>query len=596
MRLNSSSFVRLMGVALAASFWFAAAAVLGEGLTARLDPDTIHLGESAQLALQFEDCQPSTVPALPRVPGLNATYAGQGTSLTIDNGRQSMVLSLNYLVTASQPGVFTIPAIRVNVNGKIVSSSPVTLRVLKANEQAPAAAGQSEPALLKLIPAKTTIYLGEVLPLDVQLYYANAQDVQLDPLPADGFTSGKSVTLPQQQVRLGNRVYLLATVRTTVTATRLGDLKIGPAECRLNLRIPVARQRTGNPMFDDLFDDPFFGQRYQLQPRTLTSEAPTIHVLPLPAGNVPASFAGAVGSFTFSATASPTNVAIGEPITLTVRITGQGALDNVTLPPLNQWSNFKVYPPTSQVETTDQLGVEGTKTFQQVVVPESLDVKELPALAFSYFDPATRSYHTLTQPAVPVVVRPSAGGPSLTTANASGAPAGAPTDIVSLKVRLGTLSRIAPPLIQQPWFLALQTVPVLTWLGAVIWRRRRDHLARNPQLVRRQLVSKQLKRGLAELARQADANDADAFFALVFRLLQEGLGERLSLPAASITEAVLDEHLQPRGVDAALLAAAHELFQACNQQRYAPGGTRPDLAALVPKVESTLLAIGQLKL
>jgi len=40
----------------------------------------------------------------------------------------------------------------------------------------------------------------------------------------------------------------------------------------------------------------------------------------------------------------------------------------------------------------------------------------------------------------------------------------------------------------------------------------------------------------------------EAFFATLFRLLQEQLGERLELPASSITEAVIEEHLRPRGV------------------------------------------------
>jgi hypothetical protein len=345
---------------------------------------------------------------------------------------------------------------------------------------------------------------------------------------------------------------------------------------------------------DDFFDDSFMA-RYQLVPRRLTSEPQTIHVLPLPTNQVPPTFTGAVGDFTFEAAASPTNVAIGEPITLTLRVTGKGALDNVAAPPIDQWTHFKIYPPTSQVETTDPLGVEGTKTFQQVVVPDGLDVREVPALAFSYFDPTRRAYRTLTRPAVPIVVRPSSGGTVLANANAS-SPTPPPTDIVGLKIRLGTLSALAPPLVQRPWFLGLPLAPVLLWLAAVIWRQRQDHLARNPHLVRRQAVARKTRRGLAELTRLAEAHDVEAFFALTFRLLQEGLGERLRLPAASITEAVLDDELKPRGVAAETLAVAHELFQACNQQRYAPTGTTADLPVLAPKVEAALLAIRQLKL
>ena len=41
---------------------------------------------------------------------------------------------------------------------------------------------------------------------------------------------------------------------------------------------------------------------------------------------------------------------------------------------------------------------------------------------------------------------------------------------------------------------------------------------------------------------------SDEFFAVLFRLLQEQLGERLDLPASAITEAVIEERLSPLGI------------------------------------------------
>jgi len=70
--------------------------------------------------------------------------------------------------------------------------------------------------------------------------------------------------------------------------------------------------------------------------------------------------------------------------------------------------------------------------------------------------------------------------------------------------------------------------------------------------------------------------------------LQEQLGERLDLPASAITEAVVEERLQPLALDAELLANTRDLFQLCNQARYAPTQQPGELAALLPKVEATL--------
>jgi hypothetical protein len=71
------------------------------------------------------------------------------------------------------------------------------------------------------------------------------------------------------------------------------------------------------------------------------------------------------------------------------------------------------------------------------------------------------------------------------------------------------------------------------------------------------------------------------------------LGERLDLPATAITEAVLDDRLQGRA-PADLVGQLHELFQVCNQARYAAHRTSQELMALVPKVETALRDLRQL--
>ena len=74
--------------------------------------------------------------------------------------------------------------------------------------------------------------------------------------------------------------------------------------------------------------------------------------------------------------------------------------------------------------------------------------------------------------------------------------------------------------------------------------------------------------------------------------LREYLAERR--PSA-ITEAVIEEHLRPRGVPETTLASLHELFQTCNLARYAPIKTSQELAAIIPKLEAILRELQGLK-
>jgi hypothetical protein len=140
--------------------------------------------------------------------------------------------------------------------------------------------------------------------------------------------------------------------------------------------------------------------------------------------------------------------------------------------------------------------------------------------------------------------------------------------------------------VQQSWFLALQALPVVAWLSAVVWRRRTEQLANNPRLRRRRQVAQLVRQGLLELRQHVAANRSDDFFAALFRLLQEQLGERLDLPASAITEAVIEERLRPRGVPETTLASLRELFQTCNLARYAPIKSSQELAAIIPKFEA----------
>jgi hypothetical protein len=318
----------------------------------------------------------------------------------------------------------------------------------------------------------------------------------------------------------------------------------------------------------------------------------------LPTDTLPPGFDGAVGNYTLTATAGPLNVVAGDPITVRVQITGRGSLDALNLPAQEAWKNFKSYPPTSKIETTDQLGLQGTKTFEQVITPESPEIKELPAFSFSFFDPDAKQYRTLTQPAIPLTVRPGGAAPAPVVAATSKFAADTPPprqDIVHIKPRPGTLAQISPPLIQQPWFLAMQGVPVLAWLAAAGWRKRADSLANNPRLRRQRQVAQIIRTGLEELRRHAAANRSEEFFAALFRLLQEQLGERLDCPASAITEAVIEEKLRPRGAAEGTLTELHALFQTCNLARYAPVTSGQELAALVPRFETIIRELQSLK-
>jgi len=581
---KASCFVALLILLTVSQF---SSTALASTFTASLDRSTIGVNESATLLLKFEGGLPAEVPAAPNVPGLSIASIGQSSQFNFINGQSSSILSYNFLVRAAQPGDYTIPALSAMVDGKTLTSQPLKLRVLKSG--APTAESEiiGKNAFLKLVAAKNEVYLGEVLPLEIRLYARQGNLRQQPQLSQDGFTVGKMIQQPVTKTLINNQYYSLLIFKTFVIPVKTGRLLLGPATMLLAVPHPNARVSV-------------FGEIVDWMDATLTADALTIEVNPLPTNNVPSDFNGAVGSYSLNLALSTNAVTVGDPITLTVQIGGNGPIESLTLSSLDTWRDFKVYPPITKVETTDQFGLGGTKTFEQAIIPENADTKELPPVSFSFFDPEQKSYRTVTHPATPIIVRPGPATPAQPTIVATPTPsANEPkpaADIVHIKSRLGTLAQIRAPLIQQTWFVALQGLPLLAWLSVLLWRKREESLTNNLRLRRQRKVAEIIRGGRADLRRLAAANQAEEFFATTFRLLQEQLGERLDLPASAITEAVVEERLRPRGVEEETLTALEGIFQTCNQARYAQESSEQELAALAPKVESVLRQLQRLNL
>jgi hypothetical protein len=596
--------------------FFAGLAFLASGMepsraasfTASLDRDTITLGETATLSLKFEGGSPEQLPSSMTVSNLQLVLVGGPSHFDINiNGNRNSYDTFSYVVTPTQAGQFTIPALTANVGGQTLNSQPLKLVVTKANAPSVVDVNSgNEVAFMRLVLPQKKIYAGQTFTGQLQIYLRDdVQDnsqPQFTSTPADGLAIGKSAGGGQSQARAGNHTYSVLPISFALTATKTGALTLGPFTANMVVILPSS---------DDQMD-PFFRQQRQMMRQmgiqssfiggerkqvSLATEQVTIESLALPSENVPTNFNGVIGDFSMTVTAGPTNVTAGDPITVRVQISGRGAFDSVKLPDQSGWGDFKLFQPTAKFTPADQLELSGDKTFEEIVTPQNAGVHELPPFAFSFFNPEDGQYHTLTQPALPLVVKAAGATPMPTiAANKNSAPENqTPQDILPIKENLGTLVTKTSPLVAQPAFLAAQSVPVLAFLAAFIWRKRADNLANNPRLRRQRAVAQLVRDGLDDLKKHAAANQPDEFFALLFRLLQEQLGERLDCPASAITENVVEENPVLRRAPEATRADLRELFQLCNQARYAPVRGAGELNSVAAKLEQTLGELQEVK-
>ena len=176
----------------------------------------------------------------------------------------------------------------------------------------------------------------------------------------------------------------------------------------------------------------------------------------LPAGTPEGS---AVGVYRVEAFADRASLPLGDALTFRFKVQGRGNLKWVDAAPALEIPGAKIFPPraTSDLRTTRQ-GVEGSKTWEFVVVPEKAGAYEIPPIAFSYFNPETHALATERTEAIQLQVSETAA--STQTAASKGTAAG-----LSLRGDLdaapGDLSGLASA-------FALASLAVQTY----VWRRR----------------------------------------------------------------------------------------------------------------------------
>jgi len=552
-------------------------------VTASVDRNRVAFGESLTFTITVEGTQNGAQPSIPAVDGLNFNGPSTQTSVSIVNGAMSQSLSLVYQVTPARPGEFTIPAIPVGVGDRTYQTKPIKLTVTQ---------GQVQEDLRQSLFAKVQlnsqqVYLGETVPLNVVLFArANVplKNVGGFTSDADGLGYKFLQNLKSGANTINGETFNIYMIEGAISPTRAGKLAFGPCAVKAQLAVQ-SRRRSNGSLFDDSIFEQMFG-RVEVREVPVTIDPIPIEVLPLPEDGRPADFTGAVGQWNLEVTAKPTQLAVGDPITLTVKISGNGNIDTVATPQLQGLDGFKTYDPTSKT-TKDELSTTGERVFQQVLVPKSTEAKQLPQVRLSYFDPVAKAYKTAVQAPIQLVVKAGSGG---TAVLATGAPA-RPTerlgqDIVYLKGDLGPVTT-ATCSYSTIAFWVLNVLPVFSLLGLVAWKQRVDRLRGDVAYARRSRAAKHARRMLAE-AKSFDQ---------VQHALQSYLGDRLNIPASGITVSIVDEQLEPRGLDGDLAAALKRCFEVCDNARFAgDGNNETEMRATANKVGELIDALEKIHL
>lgn len=188
-------------------------------------------------------------------------------------------------------------------------------------------------------------------------------------------------------------IYYVYRIDMTVTPTQRGPFDFGMIE--IAYHYPVSFQR-------DIFGTVRTDRVKRLRE---TPSLPSLTIMPVPDEGRPPDYNGAVGRYRITATARPINVPVGDPITLSLTIRGNGNLESLSAPRLDRvealTADFEI-PPESLAGSV--IGAE--KVFTQTVRAKRADVTQIPAIPFSFFDPESGQFSTARSAPIPIKVRP----------------------------------------------------------------------------------------------------------------------------------------------------------------------------------------------
>ncbi|MDA1348739.1 MAG: BatD family protein, partial [Chloroflexi bacterium] len=357
-----------------------------------------------------------------------------------------------------------------------------------------------------------------------------------------GFWSRDDPDQRRYRTVAAGRSYTVAEIRTVLFPTIVGPRTIESAE----LTIPGG----------------FFQQTTRLKTPPVEME-----IQPLPPGALP-DFSGAVGRFSITAQIDGTTGVVNEPLLLTVTLSGEGNIDvlpNPILPDMPGWRTVDVPATTNSRIVDDKL--VGTRVYERTLVPREPGTLSIPAISYTYFNPAVDRYLRVSTEPIPVTVF---RGPAQDAVQAlpgvdRDEVERLATDIRHIKPAPAKLRTVGSSLPDRGSFWAVMGFPAVLLAGATLWRGRRRIFGDGTGLTRNARAH-----GNARTALEAARDTGSDPYAAVGITLTQYIGDKVDQPASGKTHETLIRLLRSRGIEPGLIERVEACLTTSEGGRFAP--------------------------
>ncbi len=505
-----------------------------------------------------------------------------GTRMEISNGNTIFARDLTYALYARKTGRLSIPPATIELSGQVLQTKPITIEVTARGQRAPDQRREGTAVEDNLFIRVTTdherVYVGQQLTVTYDLCYRyQLRDVGFSEIPSFAGFWVKDLLVAQsldpKRENIDQLAFNVSTLRrAALFPTRSGAHRIDPLV--MSCSISKSRRRRGG-LFDSIFDDPFFGRS---QTHLVRSEAIEVEALPLPRSGQPDDFGGAVGRFAISVEAQPRSVPVGDPVTVRVRVEGEGNFQAVRVPVLADIDGFKVYDP-KQIDEEGIVGnrYAGSRTLEYILIPERAGSLKIPAVSFSYFNPSQVVYETVESASIEIdshgeVADADESSFPLTRTEISQVG----SDIRHIKPDVTELG-VGGRLYSSIWFWLVQGLIPLTYLGFLVAHRHHMRLQGDVAYARRRRARSQAIRRLERAGRCLDAGDGPGLYDAIDEALRAYLADNANVSEAGLTKEQCASLVAGicESDEADTVAALVAVMERCEHARYARAASTP---------------------
>ncbi|MBX3362833.1 MAG: BatD family protein [Phycisphaeraceae bacterium] len=332
---------------------------------------------------------------------IGTPFASRGsfTEQTISNGvirrdvRQQA--SFQYQMQPTRTGTLTVPSASITIGNAQYRTNPVQILV----SPRPTA----DFATLRIEPRTITAYVGQAIPLDVIFESSRMPDT--GEFIGDSLPRGIIAIPGKRRPTPNDRTMSIPLLGATGTAFNLPGYT-GPGiafTMPMELIAENAGTWTVGPITFMLTLD-----RSRPHERLAVASNPlNLEIRPLPDAGRPSGFSGIVGEGRIEASLSTPTARIGDPINLTIRLSGALPADRLRPPRIELQHDIAEQFRIGREGWVDG-GVSGdSRTYSITVRPQSSEISEFPPIRLHWFDPSSATYKTSLSRAIPLKIEAS---------------------------------------------------------------------------------------------------------------------------------------------------------------------------------------------